>query len=109
MKNLSKYDNDLAVPTKEKVILAMVKIVQATLPASAWDSATMQQSIVVDGISADETKQRIEAAPVSSMQDAYYEAGVWLRSQAANFLTFTCDTIPTDDINILVSIQEAAI
>ena len=48
MKNLSKYDSDLAVPTKEKVILAMVKIVQATLPASAWDSATMQQSIVVD-------------------------------------------------------------
>lgn len=56
MKNLSKYDNDLAVPTKEKVVLAMVKI-----------------------------------------------------AQAENFLTFTCDTIPTDDINILVSIQEAAI
>lgn len=109
MKNLSKYDNDLAVPTKEKVILAMVRIVQATLPASAWDSATMQQSIVVDGISADETKQRIESAPVSSMQDAYYEAGVWLRSQAANLLTFTCDKIPTGDINILVSIQEASV
>ncbi len=51
MKDLSKYDNDLAVPTRKKVVLAMVKIAQATLPASAWDSATMQQSIVVDGIS----------------------------------------------------------
>lgn len=109
MKNLSKYDNDLSIPTKQNVILAMVKIVQTTLPVSAWDGATMQQSIVVDGISADETKQRIEAAPVSSMQDAYYKAGVWLRAQAENLLTFTCDKIPADDINILVSIQETVL
>lgn len=75
-----------------------------TLTTSAWSSNT--QTVTVQGVSATETDQLIQPVPAIASQSAYYEAGVLCTGQAANSLTFTCETVPTSDLTVYVVIQE---
>ena len=75
-----------------------------TLTTSGWSSNT--QTVTVSGVSADETAQLIMPVPALASQTAYYEAGILVTGQAANSLTFTCQTVPTADLTVYVVMQE---
>ena len=78
-----------------------------TLPASGWSSNT--QTVTVSGVLADETKQLIMPVPALASQTAYYEAGILVTGQAANSLTFTCQTVPTAELTVYVVMQEVGV
>lgn len=80
------------------------KSVSITLPASGWSDST--QTVTVHGVLADETKQLIQPCPAMASQTAYYEAGILCTGQAANQLTFTCQTVPTTDLTVYIVMQE---
>lgn len=75
-----------------------------TLPASGWSSNA--QTVTVQGVLADESAQLIQPMPAMVSQTAYYEAGILCTGQAANQLTFTCQTVPTADLTVYVVMQE---
>ena len=81
-------------------------IIQVTLLASAWNSESNTQTVAVSGVSADENAQLIIPTPVISSQTAYYESGILCTGQAVDSLTFTCKTIPAEDLTVYVVIQE---
>lgn len=74
-----------------------------TLTTSGWSSNT--QTVTVSGVSASETAQLITPTPAIASQSAYYEAGIMCTGQAANSLTFTCQTVPTINLTVYVVIQ----
>ena len=74
-----------------------------TLTTSGWSSNT--QTVTVSGVSATETAQLITPTPAIASQSAYYEAGIMCTGQAANSLTFTCQTVPTSNLTVYVVIQ----
>ena len=76
----------------------------ATLSASAWSNNA--QTVTVSGVSATETAQLIQPMPAMASQTAYYEAGILCTGQAANQLTFTCQTVPTADLTVYIVMQE---
>lgn len=82
--------------------------IKLTLTASAWDSTTKTQTVAATGVSADETTQLIIPTPASASQTAYYEAGILCTGQAANSLTFTATTVPTENLTVYVVIQEVS-
>mgnify|MGYP005807387385 CR=1 FL=1 len=77
--------------------------VPVTLTTSGWSSNT--QTVTVSGVSATETAQLITPTPAIASQSAYYEAGNMCTGQAANSLTFTCQTVPTSNLTVYVVIQ----
>lgn len=77
--------------------------VAITLSSSSWSSNT--QTVAVSGVSATETAQLITPTPAIASQSAYYEAGIMCTGQAANSLTFTCQTVPTSNLTVYVVIQ----
>lgn len=74
-----------------------------TLSSSAWSSNS--QTVTVSGVTADELDQLITPTPAIASQSAYYEAGIMCTGQAANRLTFTCQTVPTSNLTVYVVIQ----
>ena len=75
-----------------------------TLPASGWSNNT--QTVTVQGVETSGQSVRISPA---TKTDAYnwVAAGVWCSEPTtANQLVFTCDTAPTENININVELQE---
>lgn len=77
--------------------------VAVTLTSSGWSSNT--QTVTVSGVVASETAQLITPTPAIASQSAYYEAGIMCTNQAANSLTFTCQTVPTSNLTVYVVIQ----
>ena len=73
------------------------------LSSSAW--ASNSQTVTVGGVTADELAQLIAPTPAIASQSAYYEAGIMCTGQAANSLTFTCQTVPTSNLTVYVVIQ----
>lgn len=74
-----------------------------TLTTSGWSSNT--QTVTVPGVVASETAQLITPIPANASRSAYYEAGIMCTGQAANSLTFTCQTAPTSNLTVYVVIQ----
>lgn len=81
--------------------------VTVILPASGWGSSKTQ-TVTVSGVLADETEQLITPTPALASQEAYYNAGIRCTNQAADSLTFTAQTVPTDDLTVYVTIQEVS-
>lgn len=77
-----------------------------TLTAAGWDSSAKTQTITVSGVLADESAQFIVPTPKTTSMTAYYDAGILCTAQAANSLTFTATTVPTEDLTIYVYIQK---
>lgn len=74
-----------------------------TLAASGWYSNA--QTVTVSGVKA--TGQNVRLSPVTKADaDAWASAGCWCTAQGANSLTFTCETVPTQDIQLNVEMQE---
>lgn len=78
-----------------------------TLSASGW--ASNAQTVTVNGVLADETKQLIQPMPAVASQQAYMTAGIYCSGQAANSLTFTCSEVPTEDIAMYIVITEVGV
>ena len=85
---------------------ASPKAIKITLSVAEWNSTAKTQSVTVPGVSADATKQEIRVIPVNAALDSpYIAAGVQCVAQAANSLTFACETVPTEAIEVYVVIQ----
>ena len=93
-----------AIEEVNEKIPSAPKSVSITLPASAWSSNA--QTVTVQGVLADESAQLIQPMPAIASQNAYISAGVICSGQAANQLTFTCSTTPTEDISLYVVLTE---
>ena len=92
-----------AIEEVNEKIPSAPKSVIVTLPASGWSSNA--QTVTVQGVLADESAQLIQPMPAIASQNAYITAGVICSGQAANQLTFTCTTVPTEDLSVYVVIQ----
>ena len=76
----------------------------ATLTTSGWSSNT--QTVTVQGAKTSGQSVRISPATKTDA-DNWVAAGVWCSEPTtANQLVFTCDTAPTENININVELQE---
>lgn len=76
-----------------------------TLSVSGWNSSTKTQTVTCSGVLADETAQLITVTPALASQSAYLEAGVRCTAQAADALTFTATTVPTEALTVYAVIQ----
>ena len=68
-----------------------------TLTSAGWSSNT--QTVNVTGMTADGV---VMVSPDPTDQSAYTSAGILCTAQAAGTLTFTCDTVPSADIDVNV-------
>ena len=84
---------------------AKPKAVTVTLTTAGWKNNV--QTVVVSGVLADSAKQAILASPAPASWKDAGEAMVYCSGQAANSLTFTCDSTPTVNLSYQVLIQEA--
>ncbi|MGI6026523.1 MAG: hypothetical protein ACOX7G_06105 [Candidatus Scatomorpha sp.] len=78
----------------------------ATLTTAGWSSNS--QTVTVSGVVADTSAQLIYVSPADKDSAAAWgEAGVFCSAQGANSLTFVCDSTPSANISVNISIQEA--
>ena len=77
-----------------------------TLPASKWNADTKSQNVMVMGVLADERVQLVTSTPRTTSARAYTNAGIALTGREENIVTFTAETIPTEDIKLYVVRQE---
>lgn len=83
---------------------ATPKAVSVTLTAAGWSSNS--QTVTVRGVETSGQSVRISPATKTDA-DNWVAAGVWCSEPTtANQLVFTCDTAPTENININVELQE---
>ena len=66
-----------------------------TLAAADWSSNT--QTVSVTGMTATGI---VMVSPAPADQSAYTSAGILCTAQAANSLTFSCDTVPAGDLSV---------
>lgn len=74
-----------------------------TLKASGWDSSAKTQTVTVNGVTADEASCMIIAMPAVANQSVYNDAGVNPTAQAANSVTFGCNSVPSTDLKVWVT------
>lgn len=80
------------------------KAATVTLTTAGWSKG--EQTVTVNGILADSSAQIVDVCPANKPSaDRWAAAGVWCTSQAANSLTFSCDSVPTEDINVNIRMQ----
>lgn|GEM_PF-1968314 len=91
-------------------IAAAPKLRTATLGVALWTGAEapFSQAITVEGVVADVNAQAIWPIPQPGYTSAWGAAGIECTAQAANTLTFTCESAPENDIPIFIVIMEAA-
>ena len=78
--------------------------VTVSLTASGWSNNS--QTVVVQGVLADETAQLILPMPSITSQSIYEIAGIRCTNQTENHLTFTAKTPPDSTVVVYVVIQE---
>lgn len=91
--NYKVLDSDGTIPTDR-----LTKVNSTvTLAAADWSSNT--QTVNVTGMTATGV---VMVSPDPTDQSAYTSAGILCTAQAAGTLTFTCDTVPSGDIDVNV-------
>lgn len=80
---------------------AKVKTLTLSLTTAGWSATNKTQSCTASGVTASNV---VIISPTATSQDAYSAAGVKCTAQAANRLTFTCDTVPTEALSVNVVI-----
>lgn len=108
------WSNDKGLENPESVNLideiaqsdkVMSNVLIITLHAASWTQGNegYTQSVVVNGILADETKQLIHIDGYNSSLEASKVASqIYCTAQAENSLIFTTDNIPTIDVQFIV-------
>ena len=104
--NITLNASDVGAATAADVEGAKPMLRTATLTTSGWSSNS--QTVTVNGVVADTNAQIIYVSPANKASaTAWGEAGVFCSAQAANALTFVCDSTPSANISVNISIQEA--
>ena len=87
----------------EDIYSQLTNCPEITLLASGWVDG--EQTVTVEGILADESKQIIEIIPAKASIASYLEAKIYCSAQGEDELTFTIggDTIPTSNLNVYVA------
>ena len=80
---------------------AKVKTLTLSLTTAGWSATNKTQTKTASGVTASNV---VIISPTATSQDAYSAAGVKCTAQAANKLTFTCDTVPTEALSVNVVI-----
>ena len=99
-------NDELSVNNEYIQTITKPSVAQITLSASAWNSESNTQTVAVSGVSADENAQLITPTPAIASQTAYYESSILCTGQAVDSLSFTCKTVPAEDLVVYVVIQE---
>ena len=86
---------------------ALPQIKQVILPLSNWDAETLTQTLTIQGISADESSQVIMVTPSPACMAEAVEKVVICSAQGENMITFRCNSLPTNDITMNISLQNA--
>ena len=104
--NITLNASDVGAATAADVEGAKPMLRTATLTTSGWSSNS--QTVTVSGVVADTSAQLIYVSPADKASaTAWGEAGVFCSAQGANSLTFVCDSTPSANITVNISIQEA--
>lgn len=82
-------------------------ITSISLMSSLWNKDTFTQTVSVNGVLADETKQIINVSPAGASTVDVANAMVYCSGQGANSLVFSCVEIPKNNIVFNISIQNA--
>lgn len=98
--------SEVGAATPAQVTAAKPLIRSATLSASGWSNNS--QTVTVSGVVADTSAQVIYVSPANQASaKAWGSAGVFCSAQGENSLTFVCDSAPSENISVNISIQEA--
>lgn len=65
------------------------------------------KDLTITGISADQTQQSITPIPVESSMADYFDCGIMLIGESENKVRIACSKIPSKDIDIIISVQQA--
>lgn len=104
--NISLNASDVGAATPADVNAAKPVLRTATLTTSGWSGNS--QTVTVNGVVANSSAQLIYVSPANKdSATAWGEAGVFCSAQGANSLTFVCDSVPSANIGVNISIQEA--
>lgn len=87
--------NELSILTDADAVIGVNTT--ATLAVADWSSNT--QTVSVSGVKADSV---VFVSPAPASASDYASAGILCTAQAANSLTFTCTTTPTNAITVNV-------
>lgn len=87
----------------QEMLSGGVALIPVTLKADSWTNNS--QTISVDRILGDEKKQIIQPIPAADTKELYDEFNIQLTGEAEGSLTFSCDDIPTEDIQVYITIQ----
>lgn len=77
-----------------------------TLKSSGWDANAKTQVATVASVVADEAAQMIHPMPKIGQITTYNDAGIQLIGQGAGNVTFMCDTIPTENVEVWVVTED---
>lgn len=77
-----------------------------TLKSSGWDADAKTQVATVASVVADEAAQMIHPMPKIGQITTYNDAGIQLIGQGAGNVTFMCDTIPTENVDVWVVTED---
>lgn len=100
------FQTALQVQTAVSAKANKPKRVSVTLTASGWNSSAKTQTVMVNGVLADESAQVIQPIPAIASQSAYNAAGILATGQAENKVTFTATTVPKADLSVYIVITE---
>ena len=90
-------------PTELLTVMPAPKSETVKLTAAEWDAAAKTQSVAAPGVS---VSNAVTPTPGPASWEAAGKAGVRCTGQGENSLTFTCTTVPTEDLTYNVLIQE---
>lgn len=76
-----------------------------TLEVSEWDNQTNTQDVVATGVIDDDQQQFIMVRPVEESLVEYHDCNVMCVHQGDDYLTFHCDTIPQNDLDVYIMVQ----
>ena len=104
--NITLTASDVGAASAADVEAAKPLLRTAMLTTSGWSSNS--QTVTVSGVVASSSAQLIYVSPANKASaTAWGAAGVFCSAQGANSLTFVCDSTPTENISVNISIQEA--
>ena len=75
-----------------------------TLLAANWSSSDKTQVVDAPGVIIDPRKQQVILTPAPVRLTEYYDAGIRCIGRRNDALTFKCDTVPTVDMSVIVSL-----
>ena len=79
------------------------KYARVSLSASGW-SEEKKQTISVPGLKEDSLQQLIVPTQPSTDSEKYHSAGIRISARGDNTVTFSCETIPTENIAVILVI-----